>query len=87
MVYVASKTIFLISVTDQPCNLVDCCCGATCKMENNIAKCQCSFTCTEQHNPVCGSDGVTYSNECKLRLTACLNGSPTLKEVSKGPCK
>ena len=34
---------------------------------------------------MCGSDGQTYDNECRLRYTKCTN-SPDLEVVSQGPC-
>ncbi|OWZ03604.1 Kazal-like serine protease inhibitor [Phytophthora megakarya] len=31
----------------------------------------CAQTCTDENKPVCGSDGVTYGNLCKMQVTAC----------------
>ncbi|CAB4028790.1 agrin-like isoform X1, partial [Paramuricea clavata] len=70
----------------SPCDTVNCCCGSVCKVKNNTGSCECDFTCSSHVDPVCGSDGKTYSNECQLRLAACQQSNANLKQASKGQC-
>lgn len=68
----------------SPCNDKMCQYGALCVERFNKAYCECP-TCSEEFNPVCGSDGISYGNECKLRLEACKHHR-NITIFFDGPC-
>ncbi|KAL3667253.1 hypothetical protein V7S43_007486 [Phytophthora oleae] len=44
----------------------------------------CAEVCIETHDPVCGSNGVTYTNSCYLGIAKCHD--PSITQVSTGTC-
>ena len=48
-------------------------------------ECTCPQICTADHNPVCGTDGQTYGNECLMKTSACTQGM-MIKVKSRGKC-
>uniref|UniRef100_A0A8C2VGY8 Agrin n=1 Tax=Chinchilla lanigera TaxID=34839 RepID=A0A8C2VGY8_CHILA len=58
--------------------------GALCEAETG--RCVCPSECVASAQPVCGSDGYTYANECELHVHACTQ-QINLHVVSAGPCQ
>ncbi|GFY39531.1 hypothetical protein TNIN_73361, partial [Trichonephila inaurata madagascariensis] len=49
-------------------------------------KCVCPKACIKVESLVCGTDEVTYLNECEMRVEACRKAQYVMV-VSKGPCE
>ncbi|XP_066155435.1 agrin-like isoform X4 [Euwallacea fornicatus] len=67
-----------------PCSEHECQFGATCVEKSGSAHCECPV-CSSEFDPVCGSDGISYGNDCKLRLEACKHRRD-ITILYGGPC-
>nr|XP_042902808.1 agrin-like [Parasteatoda tepidariorum] len=70
----------------DPCEGVDCPSSQVCQLDelrNPI--CRCTSSCSSDIRPVCGSDGKTYTNECKLRVEAC-KARKSIRIIYAGEC-
>nr|XP_023651627.1 agrin-like isoform X4 [Paramormyrops kingsleyae] len=62
----------------------NCSFGAIC--DGQTGQCVCPTECIDTHQPVCGTDGTTYSSECQLNVQACTE-QKDLKVAVQGECK
>jgi coxsackievirus/adenovirus receptor len=68
------------------CRKAGCANGAVCHLETSgQAVCICP-SCTEEYRPVCGSNSLTFPNECHLRRYACEHNQ-SLSLVSQRACR
>lgn len=72
----------------DPCKNVSCDYYAKCyALPNDTADCRCVEDCTnEPVKPVCGSDMVSYPNQCTLKANACVEKTATTVK-SSGICR
>ncbi|XP_016077395.1 PREDICTED: agrin-like isoform X3 [Miniopterus natalensis] len=76
------------SSAPKTCAEMHCEFGASCVEEAGSTRCVCPTpTCPGANaTKVCGSDGVTYGNECQLRTIACRQGLD-ISIQNLGPCQ
>ncbi|XP_053970989.1 agrin-like isoform X3 [Hylaeus volcanicus] len=70
--------------TRGPCSAEVCKWGAICAETNGTAICECP-SCPAEFQPVCGNDGISYGNECKLRLEGCQH-EREIRVLYQGQC-
>ena len=54
-------------------------------MFRGVPKCVCPDLCPQRMAPVCGSDGLTYENDCAMRRASC-KSEKTITVANRGPC-
>ena len=54
---------------------------------NFVKEKKCNDVCTAHYEPVCGTDGNIYENECELLVQGCYTHNPDLKVKLDGKCK
>lgn len=64
---------------------MECQLGAVCVERGGTPSCECP-ACSTEFKPVCGSNGVSYGNACKLTAHACQHHDPDLTLLYDGFC-
>ncbi|KAK7483098.1 hypothetical protein BaRGS_00025666, partial [Batillaria attramentaria] len=67
-----------------PCRGHTCSNGAICHVQDGRPTCVCP-QCSEELDPVCGDNDITYENECKLRQENCENNG-NVRVKMRGAC-
>lgn len=81
--------IFKWSVSIESCKEVRCEEGKKCVVRKGRPRCVCSPECKAPRGggPVCGTDGKSYKNLCRLKKRACKKGSHELAVAYNGHCQ
>ncbi|XP_042234513.1 agrin-like isoform X4 [Homarus americanus] len=70
----------------DPCDDVKCPEKQTCQLDRERKPtCRCNDVCAKEFNPICASDGKTYTNECVKKVEAC-KARKSLAIVYRGAC-
>lgn len=56
-----------------------------CPEEERFERCTCYRDCGYDGEPVCGSDGQLYQNQCQLEVSACRNNT-RIEQVPLSQC-
>ncbi|XP_077998686.1 agrin-like isoform X2 [Glandiceps talaboti] len=78
----------ILRVAETPCSNcegIECEYGAICESDGLDAMCVCPEGCISVYAPVCGSDDVTYDNECELQVKSCREQT-MISVIAQGPC-
>ncbi|KAG9486397.1 hypothetical protein GDO78_006660 [Eleutherodactylus coqui] len=59
--------------------------GYPCPEDQHFERCMCYRDCGYDGDPVCGSDGVLYQNQCQMEVTACRNNT-RIERVATSHC-
>lgn len=62
----------LLREGDADCSTMRCGYYSNCEYINGTAMCVCDMKCGTWMAPICGSDDVTYGNECLMNMQSCL---------------
>ncbi|KAK3101583.1 hypothetical protein FSP39_004642 [Pinctada imbricata] len=76
----------IILTESNPCRGITCPYGDCVIDRNNNPVCKCLPKCEPVVKPVCGSNGMNFDNECKLRQYACTNKIKDLGVLKEGNC-
>jgi len=83
---VASASSAALPGSVDRCHLEQCRAGRECRVVDGQAECACVARCPAHDRPVCGSDGQSYNNICRLHQNACITGV-RLRVDYRGYCK
>ena len=79
------STVEPTKVANNPCKMGQCAHYGTCVVFRGVPTCICPDLCPQIVSPVCGSDGVTYENDCAMRRASCKSEKP-ITVLRRGPC-
>lgn len=81
------KWLWGLLVAIDPCASIECPAASVCVLDlERRPHCRCGDTCPSDFQPVCGSDGRSYSSQCHLMQEAC-RSQRHLRILYKGLCE